>query len=415
VDPGSDPQQFVTRLFNWIDRPWLPSTTGTRTATSIEVLGLTPAIVDTFFAMAVGQPITPSLAVFNASSPEGNGPGLVVPVAATVSSVPAATNPLYEGELAAPFRTSRMPIAPLNAVLPPRTQSAGSLAFRVRLSQVAVVPISVDYQTVDGTATVADGDYTPTSGTLNFAPGDSALDIVVPFGADSTPEHNETFGIMLSNATGATIDTPTATGTIIDDDDLIAPTAQVIYPNGGEVIHQNQQVTLQWTASDNVGVNGVDIQLVNGASVTTLASNYPNTGSYNWLSTGPPSTKMKFRVVAHDDNHATTDNSDANWEISIYTIGVADELPVAFALAAPSPNPATAGPNRIAFSVPRDAQVRLTVHDVRGRMMAKLADGLLPAGHHMRTWDATSVPAGVYFVRFEAPGFRADRRLVVLP
>jgi hypothetical protein len=210
------------------------------------------------------------------------------------------------------------------------------------LSQAAVVPVAVDYHTVDGTATVADGDYTPASGTLTFAPGDTALDIVVPFGVDSTPEHNETFGIMLSNATNATIETPSATGTIVDDDDLIPPTAQVIYPNGGEVIHQNQQVTLQWTASDNLGVNGVDIQLLSGASSTTLASNYPNTGSYNWLSTGPASTKMKFRVIAHDDNHATTDNSDANWEISPYTIGVDDEVPVVFALAAPSPNPSAA-------------------------------------------------------------------------
>jgi hypothetical protein len=283
------------------------------------------------------------------------------------------------------------------------------------LSQAAINPVTVDYQTVDGTATVADNDYTPTSGTLTFAPGDTAKDVVVPFGVDSTPEHNETFGLQLSNASAnATIATPSATGTIIDDDDLIAPTAQVIYPNGGEVIHQNQQITLQWTASDNVGVNGVDIQLVNGASVTTLASNYPNTGSYAWTSTGPPSTKMKFRVVAHDDNHATTDNSDANWEISIYTIGVGNEVPVAFALAAPSPNPARAGDNRIAFSVPKDADVRLTIHDVRGRTVAKLVDGALPAGNHARMWDASSVAAGVYFVRFEAPGFHAERRLVLV-
>src|SRR6187397_1540956 len=110
------------------------------------------------------------------------------------------------------------------------------------------------------------------------------------------------------------------------------------------------------------------------SSSTTLASNSPNTGSYNWLSTGPASTKMKFRVVAHDDNHATTDNSDANWQIDSYTIGVEDELPVAFALASPSPNPSAAGNNLIAFSVPKDAQVRLTIHDIRGRTVAKLVD-----------------------------------------
>ncbi len=419
VDPGSDPLQFEARGFYWWDVPWSATTHGVRTATSFQVLGVTPSYSDSFETYAIGLPITPSLSVTNASSPEGNGPGAVAPTSEAViaHTVPSAPVELKDAD--------GMPIAPVRRVReraqaaatasqPARAQSAGSLAFRVRLSQPAIVPISVDYQTVDGTATVADGDYTPTSGTLTFAPRDTALDIVVPFGVDARPEHNETFGITLSNASNATIDTPSATGTIVDDDDLIAPTAHVVYPNGGEVIHQNQQVALQWTASDNLGVNGVDIQLVNGASVTTLASNYPNTGSYSWLSTGPASTKMKFRVVAHDDNHATIDNSDANWEISIYTIGVEDEVPVAFALSPPAPNPSPAGLNRIAFAVPREAHVRVTVHDVRGRTLAKLADGILPAGNHVRMWDASGLGAGVYFVRFEAPGFHADQRLVVV-
>ena len=420
VDPGSDPLQFVARRLYGPPIPWQAAPVGVRTATSLQVIGVTQAVADSFTLYAFGQPITPSLSVANASSPEGNGGGSPTPVAEVmVAPVFEPSRLEFVDEDGTPFAQAgrRLATKPslAAAVQPTRTQSAGSLAFRVRLSQSAINPVTVDYQTVDGTATVADNDYTPTSGTLTFAPGDTALDIVVPFGVDSTPEHNETFGLQLSNASSnATIATPSATGTILDDDDLIAPTAQVIYPNGGEVIHQNQQVTLQWTASDNVGVNGVDIQLVNGASVTTLASNYPNTGSYAWTSTGPPSTKMKFRVVAHDDNHATTDNSDANWEISPYTIGTGDDLPVAFALDAPSPNPSATSSNRIAFSVPREAQVRLTIHDVRGRTVAKLVDGALPAGNHTRTWDSSSAAAGVYFVHFEAPGFRADQRLVVV-
>ena len=58
--------------------------------------------------------------------------------------------------------------------------------------------------------------------------------------------------------------------------------------------------------------------------------------------------------------------------------------------------------------------MRLTIHDVRGRTVANLADGIVPAGHHVRTWDSAGVAAGVYFIRFEAPGFHADRRLVVV-
>jgi hypothetical protein len=417
VDPGSDPLQFQARQVITLFGPtsWRATTPGTRTATSIQALGMSAGVVDSFGVFAVGQPITPSLSVFNAASPEGNGSPLRVQEPASALVAASRVQPGDEVEIFAPFRGLRdhRPVAADAA--PARVQVAGSLAFRVRLSQAAIVPVSVQYQTVDGTATVADNDYTPTSGTLNFAPGDTALDIVVPFGTDTTPERNETFGIAIANPVNATLGATSATGTILDDDDLVAPTAQVIYPNGGEVLYQNQQVNLTWTASDNVAVSGVDIQLVNGSLVTTLAADYPNTGSYPWTASGTASIKMKFRVVAHDDpGHATTDNSDANWQLSAGVVGVDGELPLAFALPAPSPNPSAAGAERIVFALPREARVRLTIHDVRGRTVAKLADGVLPAGRQVRTWDSTGVGAGVYFVRFEAPGFRADRRLVVV-
>jgi hypothetical protein len=375
VSAGADPSQFVTRI--GAASGWLTPTTGVRTATSIEMVGIAAGVFNGLPGFYVGQPITPSLSVFNATEAEGNG-------------------------------------AAQGRAQPAQAQSAGSLSFRVRLSQQAIVPISVDYQTVDGSATAADGDYTPTSGTLNFAAGDSALDIVVPFGVDATPEFNETFGITLSNASNATIATPTATGTILDDDDTIAPTATVLYPNGGELILQNQHVNLTWTATDNFTVTSVDLYILRGAAQETLAVGHPNTGSFAWTASGLASNKVRLRVVAHDVNHQTIDNSNTNWELSASAIGVDDDAPLAFALPAPAPNPAPAGRNRIAFAMPHAANVKLTVHDIQGRTLAKLADGPVPAGRHERTWDATRAAAGVYFVRFEAPGFHAERRLVVI-
>ncbi len=427
VDPGSDPFQFVARQHSSPSLPWRATTPGIRTATTTQALGLTPAAVDSFPTLAIGQPITPLLSVSDASEAEGSASASRVPVAngevtggsalAGSSGQPAHPAGGDAFEFAPPWRSvgTASGAAAIDAAPPARLQAAGSLTFRVRLSQAAVVPVSVDYATVDGTATVADGDYTPASGTLTIAAGDSAQDIVVPFGVDSTPERNETFGIVLSNATNAILGAATATGTILDDDDLVAPTAQVTSPNGGEVFYQNQMVNLTWTATDNVAVSGVDIQLVDGSVVTTLASNHPNTGSYSWVASGPASTKMRFRVVARDDpGHATMDQSDGQWELSSFSIGVDDELPLAFALAAPSPNPSLAGRSRLVFDLPREAHVRLTVHDVRGRRMAELLNGAAPAGRHARHWDSSAVAAGVYFVRLEAAGFEAVRRLVVV-
>ena len=46
-----------------------------------------------------------------------------------------------------------------------------TLTFTVTLSNPSSGPVTVLFSTLDGTATVADGDYLPASGTLTFLPG----------------------------------------------------------------------------------------------------------------------------------------------------------------------------------------------------------------------------------------------------
>ena len=93
----------------------------------------------------------------------------------------------------------------------------GALTFTVTLSP-ADEAVTVDYATADATATAGD-DYTATTDTLTFAPGETSKTITVPIADDSTDEDNETLTLTLSNPTNAEIDTTTATGTIIDDDE----------------------------------------------------------------------------------------------------------------------------------------------------------------------------------------------------
>ena len=69
----------------------------------------------------------------------------------------------------------------------------------------------------------------------------------------------------------------------------------------------------------------------------------------------------------------------------------------------PNPfNPSTT----LKFSLGRDSQVRLTVHDLMGRTVRTLVDGDRPAGEHAVLWDGRdergeTVGTGVYFVRVE--------------
>lgn len=81
------------------------------------------------------------------------------------------------------------------------------------------VAVSVDYATVDGTATAPD-DYLPISGTLTFNPGVTALTITGLVVDDSEYEPvDEYFDVVLSNPTAGTIIDGTGRVWIKDNDD----------------------------------------------------------------------------------------------------------------------------------------------------------------------------------------------------
>ena len=76
------------------------------------------------------------------------------------------------------------------------------------------------WTTADGTAT-AGSDYTAGSGTLTFDPGVTSMPVSVDVTGDTAYEPDETFSVTLSSPTGSTVGTPSATGTITNDDKAV--------------------------------------------------------------------------------------------------------------------------------------------------------------------------------------------------
>ena len=93
------------------------------------------------------------------------------------------------------------------------------LEFPVTLGRASSLTVTVAYATSDGTAT-AGQDYTATSGSLTFNPGDTAKTVTVPVLNDAIDDGGETLTLTLSNATNAQIADATATGTIENSDPL---------------------------------------------------------------------------------------------------------------------------------------------------------------------------------------------------
>ena len=87
--------------------------------------------------------------------------------------------------------------------------------FTVSLSSPAATPITVNFNTADGTAT-AGVDYVPAAGTLTFGPGVQTQTIMVTTIPDEVADDLETFLVQLTGAVGADIADGTAIGTITE-------------------------------------------------------------------------------------------------------------------------------------------------------------------------------------------------------
>ena len=105
-------------------------------------------------------------------------------------------------------------------------ESYGPMQFRVEVDPAASGRVTVDYATADRPSgskrALAGQDYYATSGTLTFAPGETAKFVVVGIIDDAVNDDAETFYLNLSNAVGATISDGQATGKINNTEPLTA-------------------------------------------------------------------------------------------------------------------------------------------------------------------------------------------------
>jgi hypothetical protein len=90
--------------------------------------------------------------------------------------------------------------------------------FTITLSTAYDQPVTMSYRTVGGTAKSGD-DYVAKTGTLSFAPGDTAKTITITVNGDSKKEADETFYLdLLGNSSNSWFTKSRGVGTILNDD-----------------------------------------------------------------------------------------------------------------------------------------------------------------------------------------------------
>ena len=140
------------------------------------------------------------------NSPSARVAGLPGPEAAADDDAADDTD---DADDTAPDPPSGLSVADAEAT----EEEDAALDFVVTLDPAATAAVTVDYATADGTAT-AGSDYTATSGTLTFQPGETSKTVSVPITDDAVEDGGEILTLTLSGTSGADLDDAEATGTI---------------------------------------------------------------------------------------------------------------------------------------------------------------------------------------------------------
>lgn len=145
-----------------------------------------------------------------------------------------------------------------------------SATFTLTLSAPSTVPVTVNYATHDSSATVVDGDYVPTSGTVTFNPGDTVKTVSVTVNSDTFREVDEYFYLNLTKPTKAVLGDVAGRGTVISQLGryfvYVGDASVVQNATAGSVVMvpvslsaapaYGESVTVQVSTSDGTAVSG---------------------------------------------------------------------------------------------------------------------------------------------------------------
>ena len=155
---------------------------------------------------------TVSVPVLDNNSMNGNKTfrvDLSSPVNATLGADDAATVTIEDDEL---------PLVSFAEAAVMVAEDAGEAVLTVELDRVGVMPVTVDY-VAEGETAVSGADFTPTSGTLTFTPGETSQTLTLPLLDDTMDEESETVVLRLQAMQGGNAGTLTEAVVTLTDDD----------------------------------------------------------------------------------------------------------------------------------------------------------------------------------------------------
>jgi subtilisin family serine protease len=224
-----------------------------------------------------------------------------------------------------------------------------------------------------------------------------------------------------------------------------AETFQIILNADGSIIYQYHTVSDGSACSvgmeNDLGTDGLQVAFNSAYLHNDLAIRFATEPPLTWVTASPLAESVAAgqygAVTVHFDatglalgtynammtvssNDPLTGSVDVPITLLVQdsVSAVGDGLPNVLHLTGAVPNPFNPQTD-IKFSLPRDAQVKLSVYDVSGRLVRSLLNESMTAGNHSVSWvgrdDAgKSVASGTYFMRLIADGETSVKSMVLV-
>ena len=194
--------------------------------------------------------------------------------------------------------------------------------------------------------------------------------------------------------------------------DIVAVVGQILNgrsadANSAKLIQKSDMLTIE--ADGFIGA--VQMTLAHGNDFTinltdkAMVADYSTKGNQTTLIIVAPQAEELF---VSNDSYTIIDLVVAN---SIDQIDVLS--PESFKLGEAFPNPFNPSTS-FNLSVPEPGNVSILVYNVMGQVVAKLADGYFDTNNYSFTWDASSVPSGVYLVKASSVNSISTQKVMLL-
>jgi hypothetical protein len=208
--------------------------------------------------------------------------------------------------------------------------------------------------------------------------------------------------------------------------DTLGPRFTLLAPEAGAILTGGSLVTIRWSLADaalplvpaeamplalTISVDG---NVVHTDSLSLAAgAGEPLSFSYDWLVTETSTLDCRWMLALADalGNLGSVESEPHRIATAESPAGALAPAIVTLAPNWPNPfNPST----RLRFGLPRAGWARLSIHDVRGREVARLWDGQREAGWLELEWRPQGLASGIYFARLRVGETQLARKLVLL-